>query len=122
MHGAGKNFDPNYKFYTGERSAWNKGRRAETPDEIFVKGRKKSWRIREYLATERGNRCEECGQLPMWNGKSLTLQVDHIDGDNMNQERTNLRLLCPNCHTQTPNFGAKNRKTWPGKRDVISVR
>lgn len=36
--------------------------------------------------------------------------VHYIDGDNRNQERTNLRFLCPNCHSQTPTFGWKNRR------------
>jgi hypothetical protein len=40
----------------------------------------------------------------------LVLQLDHIDGDRSNNTIDNLRLLCPNCHTQTPTFGAKRRK------------
>jgi hypothetical protein len=53
--------------------------------------------------------CSECGQLPEWNGKPLVLQLDHIDGDSKNSVRGNLRILCPNCHTQTSTFGTKNR-------------
>ena len=53
--------------------------------------------------------CERCGSLPEWQGKSLTLQVDHIDGDFLNNEPDNVRFICPNCHSQTPNFGSKNR-------------
>lgn len=54
--------------------------------------------------------CKECGQEPLWNGKELTLQIDHIDGNhNNNEDLLNLRFLCPNCHTQTPTYGSKKR-------------
>jgi 5-methylcytosine-specific restriction endonuclease McrA len=53
--------------------------------------------------------CEECGQGTVWNGKPLTLHLDHIDGDHGNNLLENLRILCPHCHTQTPTYGAKNR-------------
>lgn len=49
--------------------------------------------------------CTECGLLPEWNGKPLTLQVDHIDGDRFNNVLENLRFLCPNCHAQTETWG-----------------
>lgn len=45
-------------------------------------------------------RCSLCGTTPEWNGKPLTLDVDHIDGNSDNNEYKNLRLLCPNCHSQ----------------------
>lgn len=45
--------------------------------------------------------CVSCGLGPEWNGKPLTLELDHVDGDRLNNELTNLRLLCPNCHAQT---------------------
>ena len=52
--------------------------------------------------------CAVCGQIPFWNGKKLTLQIDHINGRKLDNTRENLRWICPNCHTQTENFGSKN--------------
>lgn len=58
------------------------------------------------------DKCSECGLEPMWNGKKLVLQLDHIDGNRTNNSRNNLRLLCPNCHTQTHTFSrGKNKVT-----------
>lgn len=54
--------------------------------------------------------CKECGVGANWNNKPLTLQVDHINGIRTDNKLENLRLLCPNCHTQTSNYGVKNAK------------
>ena len=53
--------------------------------------------------------CKICG-ICEWNGKKLTLQLDHINGINDDNRITNIRLLCPNCHSQTSNFGGGNLK------------
>lgn len=55
-------------------------------------------------------KCKECGLAPFWNGKPLRLQVDHEDGNFLNNEPKNVRFLCPNCHAQTPTFGTGNFK------------
>ena len=65
--------------------------------------------LKKYLLEIRGETCEECGQEGTWNNKPLVLQLDHIDGDSDNNYPKNLRLLCPNCHTQTENFGSKGK-------------
>ena len=52
-------------------------------------------------------KCSVC-DISDYNGKPLSLQLDHKDGDNKNHLLENLRWLCPNCHSQTDNWGVKN--------------
>lgn len=52
--------------------------------------------------------CYECGAPPLWNGKPLVLQLDHINGQYNDNRIINLRILCPNCHSQTETFAGKN--------------
>lgn len=54
-------------------------------------------------------KCERCG-ISSWNGESISLELNHIDGNNSNHELKNLELLCPNCHSQTPTYRSKNVK------------
>ena len=52
--------------------------------------------------------CNIC-DISTWVSKPISLQLDHIDGNAGNNMPDNLRLLCPNCHSQTPSFGSKNK-------------
>jgi 5-methylcytosine-specific restriction endonuclease McrA len=51
--------------------------------------------------------CAECG-ICEWRGKPVTLQLDHVNGEHSDNRISNLRLLCPNCHSQTPTFAGRN--------------
>lgn len=53
--------------------------------------------------------CAVCGNTGEWNRQQLDLQVDHIDGNWKNNDRDNLRFICPNCHSQTKTFSNKKR-------------
>ena len=63
--------------------------------------------LKRYLRETRGECCEKCNQGSIWNNSKLTLQLDHIDGNSDNNSVSNIRLLCPNCHSQTDTFGSK---------------
>lgn len=55
--------------------------------------------------------CAECGQDELWQGKRLVLEIDHINGDRLDNRRDNLRYLCPSCHSQTRTFSNRHRLT-----------
>lgn len=69
--------------------------------------------IRLALIEKYGDVCSICNINSVWNNLPLILQVDHIDGNSDNNVESNLRLLCPNCHTQTDTFcgGGKPKAT-----------
>lgn len=52
--------------------------------------------------------CSICGQKPIWNGKALTLVLDHINGVNNDDRLENLRWVCPNCNQQLETTGSRN--------------
>ena len=55
------------------------------------------------------HKCSCCGRKE-WNNQPIPIELDHIDGDNKNNNLDNLRLLCPNCHAQTDTYRGKNKK------------
>ena len=65
------------------------------------------------------NKCSICGQPPIWKNKPLVLELDHIDGDRLNNELSNLRIICGHCHSQTPTFRGRKLKTKKNKTQKI---
>lgn len=82
------------------------------PEEVLVQdspcGKNIAKRVFKKLFPERFNKCENCGQTPIWNGAPLVLQIDHINGNSNDNRVENLRVLCPNCHSQTDTFSGRN--------------
>jgi 5-methylcytosine-specific restriction endonuclease McrA len=78
--------------------------------ELLVANRSRGrWRLKARLiaAGLKEPKCDGCG-IEAWRGEPLSLALHHINGDGHDNRLENLALLCPNCHSQTPNFGVKN--------------
>jgi 5-methylcytosine-specific restriction endonuclease McrA len=56
----------------------------------------------------RRNACERCG-ISRWRDKPLSIALHHANGNGKDNRLENLQLLCPNCHSQTENYGGRNR-------------
>ncbi|WP_043642566.1 hypothetical protein [Nocardioides alkalitolerans] len=75
--------------------------------------------VRLHLMEEQAGRCALCRGEATWNGRPLTLVLDHVDGDANHNARGNLRLVCPNCDSQLPTYKARNRgrgRAWRRER------
>lgn len=54
-------------------------------------------------------KCAKCGCDGNWQDGQIALEIDHIDGNNKNNEISNLRYLCPNCHALTETYRGRNK-------------
>lgn len=73
--------------------------------------------LKKFIIKERGDGCEECS-LVEWNGVKLSLELDHVDGNANNNLPSNLRILCPNCHSITPTWKGRNKGNGRASRKI----
>jgi hypothetical protein len=66
-------------------------------------------RLRLFREGIKEAKCECCG-ITKWNGFPAPLELDHINGNHFDNRLENLRILCPNCHAQTPTYRGKNKR------------
>jgi len=100
--------------FTGQ--GWNSGTRYRnfgktcSLEEILIENSTytNNGRLKEKLfsAKLKENKCEIC-ELTDWNSKPIVMHLDHINGNNMDNRLLNLRILCPNCHSQTETYCRK---------------
>lgn len=112
-------FNINIEHFTGQR--WQQSpnqkenlqnREKYSLEEVFKKNSPVTQKIlRGYVERHKiiPYKCEKCGNDGHWQGEIISLELDHIDGDNTNNERSNLRYLCPNCHALTLTYRGKNK-------------
>ncbi len=69
-----------------------------------------SYKLKLRLIAEgiKQHKCEKCG-ITEWMGQPTPIELDHINGNNRDNRLENLRLLCPNCHAQTPTYRGRNK-------------
>lgn len=96
-----------------DKMAWSRGKQIVTNREMFVENSSHAnSAIKKRIAD--GNlidyKCQRCG-IDSWNGESITLELDHINGKNNDHRIENLRFLCPNCHSQTETYKGKNKNS-----------
>ena len=119
-----KKYNIDASHFTGQR--WNKNRNRHnnlrvqgyTKEQIFVENSVVSTRVvRRYIETEPGfdHKCCICNNIE-WMGKPIPLELDHINGNNRDNRRENLRFICLNCHAQTHTFRGRNINRKGGKK------
>ena len=98
-----KSFEQYREQVEKQKTTWNNKILNETYSNLSFE------RLRKRVILEQNNKCG-CCKIDKWNGKSITLELEHKDGNHYNNERNNLEALCPNCHSQTETWRGKNKK------------
>ena len=107
--------------------AWSRRKLLLPEEDVFCRNSRDSESIKKYLLglNKVEYKCSECG-LDSWNEKKIVLDLDHIDGDRFNNNLYNLRLLCPNCHSQTETYKgrglSKGHRSWSDKELTEAIK
>ena len=80
-------------------------------DNSIAYGLQNMQRYKKYFLQEQDHKCAICGMNDTWNNKPLVFILDHIDGNADNNNRENLRLVCPNCDSQLDTYKSKNKNS-----------
>jgi hypothetical protein len=94
------------------KTSYSDERIGASPDEKFCKGSKTPRNTIKEIIIKEGlipYACDICGNDGKWMGEELVLQLDHVNGRRRDHRLSNLRFLCPNCHSQTPTYCGKNK-------------
>lgn len=91
-----------YKVYIDK---WKKGEVSGTRGKQTISFSK---HLIKYIFEKFNNTCQ-CCKNNTWNEKQIPLEIEHIDGNSVNNTEENLSLLCPNCHAQTSTYKGANR-------------
>lgn len=101
-----------------DTSSWSRQKKGKSyltiPLEEILQGKHPSYSrfsLKQRLLKEgiKSNKCEECGMEDTWNGKPINMHLDHVNGKHDDHRLSNLRMICPNCHSQTETYGGKNK-------------
>lgn len=108
------------KYYNLDISHFKKGRgRKYTSEELLVntKTKRQNAVVKNFILTHKllPYICSGCESEPIWRGKILILQLEHKDGNPLNDLIDNLTFLCPNCHSQTVTYVGGNIKSKKGE-------
>lgn len=110
-----------YSIFKGKSAVIKIGRLNNVRKEDILKENCKHQRtvLRRYIIKNNliPYKCAICG-CTEWQGKTLSLELDHINGINNDNRLENLRFLCPNCHSQTSTYGSRNQQLNSSEYDI----
>lgn len=98
------------------RSCYNEYHRLEhynqyLKDNSIAYGNQNMQNYKKFFLEEQNHKCAICGCEDSWCNKQLVFILDHIDGNADNNNRDNLRLICPNCDSQLSTYKSKNKNS-----------
>ena len=88
-----------------------RGYEAYLQENSIADGKRNMQTFKKYFLEDQHHKCDICGMEDVWQDKPITFILDHIDGNADNNNRENLRLVCPNCDSQLDTYKSKNKNS-----------